>query len=100
MFESEGTTGSKDRARTLILAMNSSTETDLLSCFPLFLNILKSMLPSASRDALLTRMRRAIPGNLDSALVSVSQPSQSQSFPGNLAISQELASRNPLLGKL
>ena len=95
VFESGGT--SEDRARTLILAVKNSTETDPLRCFSLFLDILEGILPPVSKVALLTRMRNAIS---DKALVSVSQPSRNQSFPSSMAISQEFSSKNPLLGKL
>ena len=88
---------SEDRARTLTLAVKNSTETDPLGCFPLFLDTLEGILPSASKNALLTRMRNAIP---DKALVNFSQPSRNQTFPSSMAISQEFASKNPLFGKL
>ena len=48
---------SEDKARTLVLAVKKSTETDE-RCFELFMNILEQELPYAVRDGLLEKMRR------------------------------------------
>ena len=47
---------SEDKARTLVLAVKKSTETDK-RCFELFINILEQELPYAVRDGLLEKMR-------------------------------------------
>ena len=48
---------SEDKARTLVLAVKKSTETDK-RCFELFMNVLEQELPYAVRDSLLEKMRR------------------------------------------
>ena len=55
MLESGAT--SEDKARTLVLAVKKSTETDK-RCFELFMNILEQELPYAVRDSLLEKIRR------------------------------------------
>ena len=47
---------SEDKARTLVLAVKKSTETDK-RCFELFINILEQELPYAVRDGLLEKMK-------------------------------------------
>ena len=54
VLESGGT--SEDKARTLILAVKKSTETDS-RCLELLLNILEEQLPYAIKDKLLSEMR-------------------------------------------
>ena len=57
VFESVGT--STDRARTLILAVKRTTETDG-SCFELLMEILEQQLPHATRDKILSEMRKEL----------------------------------------
>ena len=55
VLESGGT--SEDKARTLILAVKTSTETDS-RCFEIFLNILHEKFPYRIRDSLLLQIRK------------------------------------------
>ena len=57
ILESGGT--SEDKARTLILAVKTSTETDG-RCLEILLNILKQHLPYRIRDKLLSKIRNKI----------------------------------------
>ena len=57
VLESGGT--SKDRARTLLVAVQNSTETDS-RCFEILLSILEQELPRASREKLLSKIRKEV----------------------------------------
>ena len=75
VLESGGT--SKDKARTLILAVQKSTETDS-RCLEILLNILEQELPYAIRDNLLSKIRKELTekANTSRAVVPLSKAVQ------------------------
>ena len=98
VFESGGT--SKDRARTLLLAIQNSTETDS-RCLEMFLSILDQELPHASREKLLSEIRKEFEVtekvNTCKAVVPSAQAIQ-QLQPGELAKESALQ-QSSLLGR-
>jgi hypothetical protein len=72
VLESGGT--SEDKARTLILAVKSSTETDS-RCLEILLKILERELPHVVKEKLLTEIRKEITnkGNTCRAVVPLAQ---------------------------
>ena len=86
VLESGGT--SEDKARTLILAVKKSTETDS-RCFEILLNILDQQLPHTIKEKLLSEIRK----ELNEKLVT-SQNVQSEDLPRESVLLQ-----NSLLGK-
>ena len=83
LLESGGT--SKDRARSLLVAVQNSTETDC-RCLEIFLSILEEELPRTSREKLLSEIRKEMTekANTCRAVVPSSQAIQRLS-PGELA---------------
>ena len=75
VFESGGT--SEDKARTLILAVKKSTETDS-RCLEILLNILEQELPFAIRENLLSKIRKELTekANTSRAVVPLSKAVQ------------------------
>ena len=67
VLESGGT--SEDKARTLILAVKTSTETDS-RCLDILISILEQVLPHGMKDAVLSRMRERIEKADDSTCMS------------------------------
>ena len=96
LFESGGT--SKDRARTLLLAVQNSTETDS-RCLEIFLSILDEVLPRASREKLLSEIRKEVTEKVNTckAVVPSAQANQ-QLQPGELAKESALQ-QSSLLGR-
>ena len=76
---------SKDRARTLLLAVQNSTETDS-RCLEIFLSILDEVLPRANRVKLLSDIRKEVTEKVNTckAVVPSAQAIQ-QLQPGELA---------------
>ena len=95
-FESGGT--SKDRARTLLVAVQNSTETDS-RCLEILLSILDEVLPCASRENLLSEIRKEVTekANTCKAVVPSSQAIQ-QLPPGELA-KESVLQQSALLGR-
>ena len=97
VLESGGT--SEDKARTLILAIKTSTERDA-RCFELLLNILKEKFPFGSDDPLLTKIREEYEsGNMCQDMISAS--SNKQPLLMSSEFSKQISfQRMPLLDKL
>ena len=86
VLESGGT--SKDKARTLILAVKKSTETDS-RCLEILLNILEQELPFAIRENLLSKIRKEHTERVNTVVVPLSE-----------AVSQETTlQQSSLLGR-
>ena len=83
---------SKDKARTLVLAVKTSTETDS-RCFEILLNILEEQLPIAAKEKLLSEIRKELTekSNICTEVVPSSQIVQP---------SQELPRESDVLHKL
>ena len=64
VLESGGT--NEDKARTLVLAVKSSTETDG-ECLEIMLDILEKQLPHTTKENLLSEIRLNIPENMNTA---------------------------------
>ena len=96
VLESGGT--SEDRARTLLLAVKRSTETDNC-CLEVFLGILDQELPRASREKILSQIRKEITEKASTcrAVVPFAQTIQ-QLRPGELAKESALQ-QSSLLGR-
>ena len=77
VLESGGT--SKEKARTLILAVKKSTETDS-RCLEILLNILEQELPFAIRENLLSKIRKELTkkANTSRAVVPLSKAVQQE----------------------
>ena len=94
VLESGGT--SEDRARTLVLAVKNCTETDS-RCLDILLSILDQKLPHASREKLMSEIRKEVTEKVNTctAVVPSSQAIQ-QLPPGELAKESALQQRNQL----
>ena len=97
VLESGGT--SEDKARTLILAVKTSTETDG-RCLEILLNVLEEQLPHGIRDKFLSAIKKEISEKSNTcrevALLTHSvQPIPSEQLPG-----ESTAIHTQLLGRL
>ena len=95
VLESGGT--SKDRARTLLVAVQNSTETDSM-CLEILLSILEQELPHASRVKLLSEIRKEVTEMNTCRTVAPSTEAIQQLQPGELAKESALQ-QSSLLGR-
>ena len=93
VLESGGT--SEDKARTLVLAVKTSTETDS-KCFEIFLQILDEQLPYGIKDKLLSKIRNKIAEGIEAEVPKCTPP---QSIPSEELAKESFALPNYLLGR-
>ena len=97
VLESGGT--SEDKARTLILAVKKSTETDS-RCLEILLTILEEKLPSTIRDNLLTQIRKEITEKANTCRDVVPLTHSVQLVPSEQLPRESTAIHTQLLGRL
>ena len=90
---------SEDKARTLVLAVKKSTETDK-RCFELFMNILEQELPYAVRDGLLEKMRREANEKASSCTAVVPLTGDLRQIPRGELPRESVVQQTHLLGRL
>ena len=90
---------SEDKARTLVLAVKKSTETDK-RCFELFMNILEQELPYAVRDGLLEKMRRKANEKASSCTAVVPSTGDLRQIPRGELPRESVVQQTHLLGRL
>ena len=95
VLESGGT--SEDKARTLILAVKTSTETDS-RCLDILLTILEEKLPYRIRDNLLSQIRKEISEKANTCREVV--PHSAQLVPSEEILRESTAIHSQLLGRL
>jgi hypothetical protein len=95
VLESGGT--SEDKARTLVLAVKTSTETDS-KCLKIFLNILDGQLPYGIKDKPLSKIRNEIAERTitEAEVLKCTPP---QSTPSDKLVKESFALPNYLLGR-
>ena len=96
VLESGGT--SEDKARTLILAVKKSTETDS-RCLEILLNILEEQLPYGIRDSLLSAIRKEITEKANTCKVVVPLSQNVQLVPTEELPRESATLHTRLLGK-
>ena len=96
LLESGGT--SKDRARTLVKAVQNSTETDS-RCLEIFLNILDQELPRASREKLLSDLRKEITAKANTCRAVVPSDQAIQQLPPGELAKESVLQQSALLGR-
>jgi hypothetical protein len=97
VLESGGT--SDDKARTLVLAVKSSTETDS-RCLEILLNILERELPLTIRDKLLSEIRKEISEKANTCREVVLHSGQLVCVPSEDLPRESTAIHTQLLGRL
>ena len=97
VLESGGT--SEDKARTLILAVKTSTETDS-RCFEILLTILEEKLPYGIRDNLLSQIRKEITEKANTCREVISRSAQLVHVPSEEIPRENTAIHTQLLGRL
>ena len=97
VLESGGT--SEDKARTLILAVKKSTETDS-RCFEILLTILEEKLPYGIRDNLLSQIRKEISEKANTCREVVPHSAQLVHVPSEEIPRENTAIHTQLLGRL
>ena len=97
VLESGGT--SEDKARTLILAVKKSTETDS-RCLEILLNILDQELPFAIRDNLLSKIRKELTEKANPSRAVVPLSKAVQQVPLGELSKETTLQQSSLLGKL
>ena len=90
---------SEDKARTLVLAVKKSTETDK-RCFELFMNILEQELPYAVRDGLLEKMRKEVNEKASSCTAVVPSTGDLRQIPRVKLARESVVQQTHLLGRL
>ena len=90
---------SEDKARTLVLAVKKSTETDK-RCFELFMNIMEQELPYAVRDGLLEKMRREANEKASSCTAMVPLTGDLRQIPRGELARESAVQQTHLLGRL
>ena len=96
VLESGGT--SKDRARTLLLAVQNSTETDS-RCLEIFLSILDEVLPRASRVKLLSEIRKELTEKVNTCKAVVPSAQAIQQLPPGELSKESALQQSSLLGR-
>ena len=96
VFESRGT--SEDRARTLILAVKNSSETDS-RCLDILLSILEQELPYASREKLLSEIRKEVTEKANTCRAVVSSCQAIQQLPPGQLEKESALQQSSLLGR-
>ena len=97
MLESGGT--SEDKARTLILAVKTSTETDS-RCLEILLTVLEEKLPYGIRDNLLSQIRKEITERANTCREVVPCSAQLVHVPSEDISRENTAIHTQLLGRL
>jgi DNA repair exonuclease SbcCD ATPase subunit len=97
VLESGGT--SEDKARTLVLAVKTSTETDS-RCLEILLNILEEKLPHGIRDNLLSQIRKEISEKANTCREVVPRSGQLVHVPSEEIPRESTAIHTQLLGRL
>ena len=90
---------SEDKARTLVLAVKKSTETDK-RCFELFMNILEQELPYADKDGLSEKMRREANEKASSCTAVVPSTGDLRQIPRGELPRESVVQQTHLLGRL
>ena len=96
MLESGGT--SENKARTLILAIKKSTETDN-RCLEILLNILDEQLPYGIKDKLLSAIRKQLTEKVNSCGAVVPSPQSIQLVPSGDLSRESALQQSFLLGR-
>ena len=97
VLESGGT--SEDKARTLVLAVKKSTETDR-RCLEILLTILEEKLPYGIRDNLLSQIRKGISEKANTCREVVPRSAQPVHVPSEEIPRESTAIHTQLLGRL
>jgi DNA repair exonuclease SbcCD ATPase subunit len=97
VLESGGT--SEDKARTLVLAVKKSTETDS-RCLEILLTILEEKLPYGIRDTLLSQIRKEISEKANTCREVVPRSGQLVHVPSEEIPRETIAIHTQLLGRL
>ena len=97
VLESGGT--SEDKARTLVLAIKTSTETDS-RCFQILLTILDEKLPYGIKDILLSQIRKGISEKVNACREVVPRSAQLVHVPSEEIPRENTALHTQLLGRL
>jgi DNA repair exonuclease SbcCD ATPase subunit len=97
VLESGGT--SEDKARTLVLAIKTSTETDS-RCLEILLTILEEKLPSTIRDNLLSKIRKEISEKANTCREVVPRSGKLVHVPSEEIPRETTAIHTQLLGRL
>ena len=95
----ESGAASEDKARTLVLAVKKSTETDK-RCFELFMNILEQELPYTVRDGLLEKIRREANEKASSCTAVVPSNGDLRQIPRGELSRESVVQQTHLLGRL
>ena len=96
VLESRGT--SEDKARTLILAVKKSTETDS-RCLEILLNILDQQLPRTIKEKLLSEIRKELNENANICRAVVPSSQTALLVPSEDVPRESVSLQNSLLGK-
>ena len=96
VLESGGT--SEDRARTLILAVKNSTETDS-RCLEIFLSILDEVLPHAIREKLLSEIRKEVTEKVNTCRAVVPSAQAIQQLPPRELAKESALQQSRQLGR-
>ena len=96
VLESGGT--SEDRARTLILAVKNSTETDS-RCLEIFLSILDEVLPRAIREKLLSEIRKEVTEKVNTCKAVVPSSQAIQQLPPRELAKESALQQSRQLGR-